>query len=80
MPICNNYCIMKDYVTRQEEIKQHCRNNNHYENKNGFTKHMVQIVSKKQDERNLSSRSVPAKSSSFGTGHDKNLSERPSYL
>lgn len=29
---------------------------------------------------NLSSLSVPAKSKSFATGHDKNLSERPSYL
>lgn len=29
---------------------------------------------------NLSSLSVPAKSKSFATGHDKNLSDRPSYL
>lgn len=29
---------------------------------------------------NLSSLSVPANNKSFGTGHDKNFSERPSYL
>lgn len=35
---------------------------------------------KRKKERNLSSLSVPAKSKSFGTGHVKNNSDRPSYL
>ena len=30
--------------------------------------------------KDLSNLSVPANNKSFGAGHDKNLSERPSYL
>lgn len=36
---------------------------------------LMQVV-----RENLSNLSVPANSKSFGTGHDKNFSERPSNL
>lgn len=45
-----------------------------------WTKDIYSKVCWRSAREDLSNLSVPANSNSFGTGHDKNISERPSYL
>lgn len=49
-------------------------------NEENFHFNFIKLLLSQFLRENLSSLSVPAKSRSFGTGLDKNFSDRPSYL